>query len=373
MFDVPVIDCDIHHAWRSPSEVLPYMSRAWQEFVAGPGHGNLLPISAPSTFQNPQGGQRDDALLPDGSPAGSDYETLRAQHLDLVPIQRGVLTYGEGLFVDSNPNPFLASEIARASNDWTIDQWLSRDERLYGSILVSNQDPLLAAAEIRRLGNHPRMCQVLMAVNGLGPAFGDPIFEPIHAAACECNLPLAIHIPGFYGNSPAAAAHGMVSFYFEYHVLITQTMQTHLVSFISNGVFEKYPDLQLVLVEGGVAWLPALMWRLDRDWKELPRAMRTERLPSEYLREHLHMTTQPLETAPQTEDLVATLESFDAARLLMFASDYPHWDTDQASTVSRELPKDWHESIFHNNAMTLYGWTESDHDGLARVGSAAAE
>jgi predicted TIM-barrel fold metal-dependent hydrolase len=282
-----------------------------------------------------------------------------------------VLTYGEGLFVDSNPNPFLASEVARASNDWTIDRWLSEDDRLYGSILVSNQNPDLAAAEIRRLGGHPRMCQVLMAVNGLGPAFGHSVFDPIYEAASEYNLPLAIHVPGFYGNSQAAAAHGMVSFYFEYHVLITQTMQTHLVSFVSNGVFDRFPELRLVLVEGGVAWLPALMWRLDSDWTRLPRELRSsDKTPSEYFREHLRLTTQPLEEAPQKEDLRETLRAFNAEHLLLFSSDYPHWDTDQASTVARQLPKEWHRAIFLENAIELYGWSDQVQEDSMTAASA---
>jgi uncharacterized protein len=352
-----VIDCDVHHAWRRSEDVLPYMSSEWQAHVKGPGPAGLLPISAPSTFQNPQGGNRDDAIPASGGPPGSDYETLRADLFETMGVGTAVLTYGEGLFVDSNPNPFLAAEIAKASNDWTVDQWLNRDDRLKGSILVSNQNPLLAAKEIRRLGNHPQMCQVLMAVNGLGPPFGHPLFHPIYAAASEFDLPIALHVPGHGGNSPVPTAAGMVNFYFEYHVLISQTIQTHLVSFIANGVFERYPSLKLVLVEGGVAWLPSVIWRLDADWKRLSgQAPSLKKPPSEYFREHVFATTQPLEASTTKQELVEMLEFLSLKDQLLFSTDYPHWDTDQVSYVATRLPAEWHDAIFYQNAQRLYGF-----------------
>jgi predicted TIM-barrel fold metal-dependent hydrolase len=355
MPDSPVIDCDIHHAWRDPAEVVEYMTPGWREFIKGPGRAGLLPISSPSSFQHPLGGNRDDTFPPGGGPPGSDYELMRQQLLDPARVSAGVLTYGEGLFVDSNPNPFLAAEIARASNEWTREQWLTRDDRLFGSILVSNQDPTRGAAEVRRLGPDPRMVQVLMSVNGLGPAFGHPVFHPIYEAAVEFGLPIAIHAAGHGGNSPSSVADGSASFYIEYHALITQMMMTHLASFIMHGVFEKFPTLRLLLVEGGVAWVPAFLWRLDTEFRNDPAETPwLTRLPSEYFREHVRLTTQPLEFPPDNEQLVTVLEMYDAKDVLLFATDYPHWDTDELDHVSARLPTQWLPQILGGNALTVY-------------------
>lgn len=355
MFEGPIIDCDIHHTWRSPRDVVEYMSPGWQEFVEGPGPAGLLPISTPSSFQNPLGGNRNDTFPAAGGPPGSDYELLRDQLLDPLGLSGGVLTYGEGLFVDSNPNPFFAAEVARASNEWTREEWLSRDERLFGSILVSNQDPSLAATEIRRLGDDSRMVQVLMAVNGLGPAFGHPVYDPIYEAAAEYGLPVALHAAGHGGNSPRSLADASASFYIEYHTLITQSMMTHLASFISNGVFEKFPSLKLILVEGGVAWVPAFLWRFDTEFRrshgETPWLTR---LPSEIFREHVRLTTQPLELPADKGQLVEVLAMFDGADTLLFATDYPHWDTDELDHVSGRLPDEWLAGILSSNALDVY-------------------
>jgi len=160
-----------------------------------------------------------------------------------------------------------------------------------------------------------------------------------------------------------------VSTYFETHVLWPQAIQTHLVSFIAHGVFEKFPELRLVLIEGGSAWIPSLLWRFDTEYKGLRREVPwLKRLPSEYFAEHVWVTTQPLEIAPKKENVVELLRSMNLQDRLVYSSDYPHWDADEIDYLSTRLPSSWHAAIFLANACALYGWKADD---LARPKAAA--
>ena len=50
---------------------------------------------------------------------------------------------------------------------------------------------------------------------------------------------------------------------------VALTTAEPLGMFTMGGVFERFPTLKVVLIEGGVAWLPSLMWRMDRAWEKL--------------------------------------------------------------------------------------------------------
>jgi predicted TIM-barrel fold metal-dependent hydrolase len=118
-------------------------------------------------------------------------------------------------------------------------------------------------------------------------------------------------------------------------------------------VFEKWPTTKFVLIECGVAWLPALLWRLDADYKALGKETPwLKRLPSEYARDHIRLSTQPLEQPRETHQLWSVLEAIDGEHTLLFASDYPHWDFDDPTLVS--LPPGWKERVFAENARELY-------------------
>ena len=81
-----------------------------------------------------------------------------------------------------------------------------------------------------------------------------------------------------------------------------------------------------------------------------------KRLPSEYIRENVYVTTQPIEEPSKPRFFHQLLEQFgDLTDHLLFASDYPHWDADDPDeafpvAISLELQK----KIYSENARALY-------------------
>jgi predicted TIM-barrel fold metal-dependent hydrolase len=92
---------------------------------------------------------------------------------------------------------------------------------------------------------------------------------------------------------------------------------------VIEGVFERFPRLKVVIVEGGFGWLPALTWRLDklfeRNRSEVPHL---KRRPSEYIREHIWVTSQPMEEPDNRRHLFDTIEWIGWDHILLIASDY---------------------------------------------------
>ena len=96
---------------------------------------------------------------------------------------------------------------------------------------------------------------------------------------------------------------------------------------------DRFPNLKLLWIEGGLAWIPYLMQRLDHEVLMRPsEAPGLKRLPSEYIRE-MYFTSQPLERS-NMQMLEATMAAINAETQLLFASDWPHWDFDPPSAIT---------------------------------------
>ncbi|MGW4335726.1 amidohydrolase family protein [Rhodococcus koreensis] len=354
MYRGPIIDVDVHHNWRSPSDVVQYLPTDWRTYVSG-GSGPALPLTPGNRrVLMVDSSYRVEAIPEDGSLPGTDYELMKRQLLDPLGSQKTILTYDIGL-QSGLPNPEFAAALCRAANQYTVEQWLPRDDRLCGLILVPTSVPEDAAREIAHWANHPRMVGVLVVVNSLGRPFGHPIYDPIYRAAAEHGLPISIHLSGPPEGRDIAG--GNPSMMLERYTLFGQAGMHHLTSMITNALFEKFPTLRVMLVEWGFDWLPSVANRLDTAWPILRvESPRVRRLPSEVIREHLRFSTQPFEYVP-ARALSAILDGFEGiADVLCFSSDYPHWDADDPTRIVSRVPEDWHSKLFYENAAAFFGF-----------------
>ncbi|ALS21419.1 MULTISPECIES: amidohydrolase family protein [Paenibacillus] len=347
-----IIDCDFHQTLKSYDDLKPYLPRVWWPRLSAPE------ASLPITIFKPIPLSRRDASPGNGLPAGSDPEYAISDALDRYNISKAILT-GSLLTISAHNNPDYAAAVASAFNDYTLDTWIPTDDRWLASILVATQDPLLAAKEIDRLGSHPKVVQVIMAVSSREP-YGQRRYYPIYEAAVRNNLVVAFHGGGEGdGINPPISAAGYPTTNFERHNILAIHHMSQINSIVCEGVFETFPTLKIAFIEGGLAWVPHLMWRMDKNF----RAMRSEvpwlkKKPSEYIIEHCRFTTQPIEE-PSNQELIQMLSMMRAEKTVMFATDYPHWDNDTPTFVLQKLPEELRRRIAFENAAELYGLTDS--------------
>lgn len=360
-----LVDCDVHPHFKSGiGDLMPFLPAGWRRRL-GVGqeqawakelYASRFSLPHNVMYINPVGALRRDTLAPDGGSPASDPGSVAAQLLDEWRIDRAILVGGNILGLGALPDPDLASVVASAYNDWLSANWLEFDARFRGALAVAPQDPAQAAAEIRRVGDRPGMVGVFLPLTNI--LMGERHYWPIYEAAASAGLPVTLHpnsVDGVYVKGPQLAG-GVYTYYTEWHAALTQVFQASLISLVCQGVFERYPTLKVVVAEGGFAWLPDLMWRLDKDW----RALRDElpwlkRRPSEYVLEHVRFTTQPVPEPDRPEHLRSICDIISADRTLLFSSDYPHWDFDNPTRSLSALGEAMQGRIKAANAEALFG------------------
>ncbi len=348
-----VIDTDIHNfdVYDDPvfnQVFLDYLPPAWREYhktIGMRGHyGGGYPRAQPNAA-------RTDAWPPSGRPPGTDLGFMREQLLDAFDMDYGILNPLAS--AGGQVNSEYGHQLARAVNDYQIAEWLELEPRLRASIMVNFEDAELAAQEIHRLGNHRGFVQVLLVARTREP-LGRRKYWKIYEAALEHDLPIGIHFGGLPGHPLTAG--GWPSYYIEDHCGMAQAFQAQVASLVCEGVFERFPELRIAIIEGGFAWMPSLAWRLDQSWKRLrAETPFLKKAPSEYMRTHFWLSTQPMEEPRQNEHFEQLLEQMDGGRKLMFATDYPHWDFDSPDrALPNSLPVETRRKIMAENARQFY-------------------
>ena len=356
----PIVDIDCHHGWKTSDEVLAYLPERWRDHAAGAFPQG--PAWKANHLNTPGGGRLADSRPDDGSPPATSLELTREQLLDRYGIWRAVLTFNIGGHAIM-PNPDYSIALARAAHDWNADTWLTWDDRLYGVAAPPIGQPEEAAKEIRRIGSHPRIVATLLTGCPLGVPYGHPVYHPIYEASAEMGLAIDMHA----GGTPFDRQAGGLS---ETHTgAVTGNANDamhHITSFIVHGVFERFPSLRLLVKEHGTTFLPLLAWRLDKNYEVLKQESPwVKKWPSEYLREHVKVGTQPLEVDPDDDVTHALYDAIEgASEMFCYASDYPHISFDTPDYVVRHLPSGWADNVLLNNACAHYGWSPQSAGAL---------
>jgi predicted TIM-barrel fold metal-dependent hydrolase len=329
--------------------LLPYLDDYWRDQLVN-RHIDKYSFALTSYPPNAPLSARPDWRLPSGAPA-DDLDAIRRHALDPFGTHLAICNTLHGALALFNED--MAAALCAAVNDWVAKELLDREPRLRASILVPAHNPALAVAEIERLAGDRRFVQVLLLAMG-EMLLGRRIYWPIYAAAEKHMLAIGIHAGSTYHHAPTPSgwpAHRVADY-----VAQSTAFESQVLSFVTEGVFQKFPALKLVLIESGITWLPTLLWRSNKTWRGVrPEVPWIDRPPAEIVRDHVRLTLQPVDAPlgdPQV--LARVLEHIGSDRMLLFSTDYPHWHFDGGDVLPDGLADELVRRLLIDNPLETY-------------------
>ncbi len=250
-----------------------------------------------------------------------DLGEQRIRHMDETGVDKAVLALtapGAQAILDLRE----ARQIAQRANDFLAEHVAARPDRYVGMTTVAPQDPQWSADEIIRGAKQLGFKGVQINSHTQGEYLDHPRFDPIFRALADTGQPLYIHPspPPDSMIGPLLEA-GLDGAIFGFGV----ETGLHLLRLITIGIFDRYPQLQIMVGHMGEA-LPFWVYRLDYMQQAGVRAKRHERNKPlqktilEYLRTNVLITTSGMAWAPA----IKFTQSVVGEDRVMYAMDYPY-------------------------------------------------
>ena len=248
-----------------------------------------------------------------------------------------------------------ASSLARSSNDQLCEAVRKHPARFAGLAAVAPQDPAGAAKEIERAMGPLGLKGVVLNSHLNGEYFDLPKYWDIFAAAEAHDAAIYIH--------PGTAPNNMIQPFLEAGLdgaIFGFGVETglHVMRLIVSGVFDRFPRLKIVIGHMGEA-LPFWLYRLDYMYRatinsrRYPQWKPNQKLPSDYLRENLYITTSGMAWQPA---ILFSQQVLGIERVL-YAMDYPYQFLKAEVTAHDDLPISPADKkkLFQTNAERVFG------------------
>ncbi len=342
------IDCDLHLPLPPTRALLPFFNDFWREQIVTRyiDKMNFQLMSYPPN--SPVSMRADWRRQPASSE--SDLDLLRRQALDPFGARIAVCSMLHGAM--SLFNEDMGAAICSAVNDFTAAEWLDKEPRLRGSILVTGQNAAHAAAEIERLAPDKRFVQVLL------PVMSDCLpgarrMWPIYKAAEKHGLAIGLHAGSTYRFAPTGS--GWPSYQVEDYVAQSTAFENAIVSFLAEGVFSEFPNLRLICLESGFTFLPTLLWRVNKEWRGVRQEVPwLDRPPADIVRERIRFTLHPLDAPKDPAVLSRIFAHMGSEDLVLFSTDYPHAHFEGVDALPDGLPETLIRRILIENPLAAY-------------------
>lgn len=348
-----IVDVDTHIS-DPPTALAPYCEMPWRrslEQIAKGRHGYVdIPGYAP-------GGLKQNPPVPGGHRRlHVPNRTEMREELDLLGIDDAILLPDNLLQFASLSNPDYANALARAYNRWLIAEWMEEGNGLHGALMAIPQDPEESVREIERYVGTPGIRALFLPTAGVYPLWGHRKYFPIMRAAEEADLPVILHSVGHVGTAFPHQQEQFENDFGRWVINHTFGMQANLASLMHTGIPARFPKIKIVFTEAGIAWVPLMMMRMDRRYKEARRDVPFfDMLPSEYMQRNMYFGTQPFEEPSVPEHYAEMVQHYFGEENTIFCSDWPHHDFDHPNSIlDLPLSVDLKRKIMGENAAKLF-------------------
>ncbi len=250
-----------------------------------------------------------------------------AHFLEDVGIDSTILYTTQGLAVGNVTSRDWAVALCRAYNDWLSETYLKVSPRFRGMALVPMQDVEEAVKELRRAVNELGMLGAMLPSNGLKGNLGAKEYWPVYAEADRLGCAIAVH-----GGAHFRMGLDHLDVYPPVHALGHPFgLMISCAGIIFNGVLDKFPNLRVAFLEGGVGWLLLVLERFDRSYEtHIPYNPRDELLKlgehervSDYIRKLIDQGRFFVGCEGEEPSIAHAVE-LAGNGAFMFSSDYPH-------------------------------------------------
>lgn len=330
--DVFIVDADAHHyeaeSWAEVVEYIP--DTVQRNFGRNPRPGRPSLMVPPLGTSDTGGRLRRDPPATTGGEVGG-HADLVALHgvMESMAIDVALPVPTLMQFLGLHPQPEIELNLARAYNRWLVERIIPEDPMVRPYLYLPFNMPEACPSVIADFGDTPGAAGFVAGAARYRPVH-DNAYMRSYAMLEERGLKLAFHAAHDWMERPTSDHNRFLGVY---ALGAVQFHMTHMTNWIVNGLPERFPGLDLIWMEGGLAWVPFLMQRLDSGFNMRPsEAPALKRPPSEYMRE-MYYTSHPIEATGEPENLEYIFNRINAPSQLMWASGYPQWNFDTPSAL----------------------------------------
>lgn len=251
-------------------------------------------------------------------------------------------------------DPQDAVRLARACNDELAEAIGRHPGRLAGFAVVPTGAPDTGADELERAVSELGFAGALINGHNRGRYLDDAFFDPVLNRAATLRIPIYLHptippaavIESSYAGFSPEVTFTLATVGWGWHI----NTATHALRMIVGGVFDRYPDLQIIIGHMGEA-TSFMLPRFDATLK--PELTGLQHPISTYLRRNFTYTFANFNDKPTYANLVAQV----GAERVAFSADYPFGSMTAARAFFDDLPlsHDDRARISHRNAERLLG------------------